>query len=112
MRQELIRLETRKERIENMPPEKNIDESWKDSVESERKHGDLGKEMPHKSPLEPDAVAGDPEGSADAEIPEVNFISYITSLAFQVMIFLGEIPNPVTNATEKNLVQAKLSKTI
>ena len=28
--------------------------------------------------------------------------------AIQAMIFLGEIPNPMTNATEKHLDQAKL----
>lgn len=38
---------------------------------------------------------------------EVNFFNYITSLGFQAMIFLGEIPSPVTNQKEKNLKQAK-----
>ncbi|OGX09749.1 MAG: hypothetical protein A2Y05_01070 [Omnitrophica WOR_2 bacterium GWA2_53_43] len=34
-------------------------------------------------------------------------MNYISGLAYQAMVFLGEIPNPVTNASEKNLEQAK-----
>ena len=39
--------------------------------------------------------------------PELDFFNYIASLGFQAMIFLGEVPNPITNAVEKNLKQAK-----
>ena len=38
---------------------------------------------------------------------EINFVNYITSLGFQALIFMGEIPNPLTNQTEKNLIQSK-----
>lgn len=39
---------------------------------------------------------------------EVSFKNYIMSLAYQAMIFLGKIMNPVTNQVEENLDQAKL----
>lgn len=39
--------------------------------------------------------------------PELDFFNYIASLGFQAMIFLGEVPNPMTNKTDKNLKQAK-----
>jgi len=39
---------------------------------------------------------------------EVNFLNYVTSLAFQSLIFMGEKPNPVDNKMGKNLKQAKL----
>ena len=39
--------------------------------------------------------------------PELDFFNYIASLGFQAMIFLGEVPNPISNQTEKNLKQAK-----
>ncbi|OGX05433.1 MAG: hypothetical protein A2Z88_05800 [Omnitrophica WOR_2 bacterium GWA2_47_8] len=32
----------------------------------------------------------------------------MTSLIFQTMVFLGEIPNPMTNKEDVNLPQAKL----
>jgi hypothetical protein len=35
--------------------------------------------------------------------PQLDFFNYIASLGFQAMIFLGEIPNPLTNQVDKNL---------
>jgi len=48
-----------------------------------------------------------PEENKKQDLPEVNFLTYITSLAFQAMVFLGEVPSPVTNKIEKSLPQAK-----
>ena len=63
-----------------MEREKYVDESWKDSVKQEK-----------------ELVGGDaPEPDVHEQVPEVNFITYLTSLAFQAMIFLGELENPVT----------------
>ncbi len=39
--------------------------------------------------------------------PQLDFFNYIASLGFQTMIFLGEMPNPLTNQIDKNLKQAK-----
>ena len=39
--------------------------------------------------------------------PQLDFFNYVGSLGFQAMIFLGEVPNPITNKEEKNLKQAK-----
>ncbi len=72
-----------------MDKEKHIDESWKDAVSQEKE--------------QPGAAEGEAEGTM-----EVNFLNYLTSLALQAMIFLGEIPNPLAeNKTEVNLKQAK-----
>lgn len=38
---------------------------------------------------------------------QVNFFNYVMSMAYQAMIFLGEVPNPMTNQQEVNLRQAK-----
>ncbi len=52
-----------------------------------------------------------PEGPAETTSaggePQLDFFNYIASLGFQAMIFLGEMPNPITNKVEKNLKQAK-----
>lgn len=45
--------------------------------------------------------------SDDAQEPVLDFFNYIASLGFQAMIFLGEMPNPITNQVDKNLKQAK-----
>lgn len=80
-----------------MDREKYVDESWKDSVAGE-------KEILHNDGH--DHAAAD--APADMDAMEVNFVNYVTSLAFQSLIFLGEIPNPMAdNKIEQNLPQAK-----
>ena len=84
-----------------MDREKYIDESWKDSVSQEK---DILK---GHEPASPDPVDEESLVSEDQNPLEVNFINYVSSLVFQAMIFLGELPNPMTNQVEKNLAQAK-----
>ena len=59
---------------------------------------------PDGKPLEAASEQPVPEEMAE---PELDFFNYVASLGFQAMIFLGEVPNPITNQTEKNLKQAK-----
>lgn len=67
--------------------EKNIDESWKEAVEKEKEA--LKKE--------------------EKAMPEAaDFSFFITTLAVQAAICLGQMENPVTNQKEENLPQAKL----
>lgn len=82
---------------------------WGDNVEKDG--GLLG---PDGQPLAPtsqpskDAAAEAGEDAAKAAGEgHLDFFNYIASLGFQTMIFLGEMPNPITNQVEKNLKQAK-----
>ncbi len=86
-----------------MDDDKFVDESWKDAVEKE-KHTKSDK--PQEEGTNELSAGAEPSASQEG-MPEVNFIGYITSLAFQAMIFMGEIPNPITNETDKNLMQSK-----
>lgn len=82
-----------------MPDDKYVDESWKDAVSSEK------IDKPDSPSSEGSApVTGEGE---EAEYGELNFLNYLSSLVFQAMIFLGDMPNPVTQQPEKNLRQAK-----
>ncbi len=79
-----------------MDRDKFIDESWKDRAKEVN-------DKSNNSPKEP--------SPAKDEVPanfDLNFVSYITSLGYQAMIFLGVIPNPITNEIQKNINQAKL----
>ncbi len=58
-------------------------------------------------PKEAPAKEGQEAPQAAAQNQQLDFFNYIASLGFQTMIFLGEMPNPITNQTEKNLKQAK-----
>ena len=76
---------------------------WGDNVEKEG--GLLG---PDGQPLTSSPQASQKEEPKDAPAePQLDFFNYIASLGFQTMIFLGEMPNPITNQVEKNLKQAK-----
>ena len=115
-----------------MDREKYVDESWKESAEAEKeklKHinpsAAAGKAQVHKEQApapqaSPDQVS-EPESEPAVEEPAeeqpsqeqeeqanpINFLNYVSSLAYQAMIFIGEIPNPNTNLVTKNLEQAK-----
>ncbi|MDP3731533.1 MAG: DUF1844 domain-containing protein [Candidatus Omnitrophota bacterium] len=65
---------------------KNIDENWKESAEKEKANLEKeGKSIP----------------------PEPDFSFFVTTLSLQASVDLGEVPNPVTNKKEENLIQAK-----
>ncbi len=103
-----------------MGEEKYVDESWKEDVARDK---EIHKLPPSDAPLgnqaqADDLSAKDPRGGlplagqaapeqAAGEDQEFDFLSYISSLAFQAMIFLGKLPNPLNNQTQKNLRQAK-----
>ena len=82
-----------------MPDDKYVDESWKDAVASD-------KEQKSDAPSS-EAAAPSPAVDSDADDGELNFLNYLSSLVFQTMIFLGDMPSPATNQPEKNLRQAK-----
>lgn len=65
---------------------KNSDESWKEAVEKE-------KESLKK------------EGKFTPPEPDFNF--FVTTLAIQASIALGQVPNPSTNQKEEDPAQAK-----
>lgn len=80
-----------------MEDDKYVDEGWKESVESDKSKDD-GVLSPEPAPA---------KAQEEVDLGEVNFLGYITSLAYQSMIFLGEVPNPITEKIDKNLRQAK-----
>ena len=74
---------------------------WGEQINNDDDGGLLG---PDGQPL-----SANPKGELEGEEaePQLDFFNYIASLGFQAMIFLGEVPNPITNTQEKNLKQAK-----
>ncbi len=86
-----------------MDNEKHVDESWKDAVTNEK---DSCSEHGCGCSQDGCAEGSCADGCGEGEV-EVNFFNYLTSMGYQAMIFLGEIPNPMTGQNEKNLRQAK-----
>ena len=85
------------------PIKKRVDESWKEQAERE-KH----------SPAPPSGTASaqEPSGAQtprrEAEgPPEARFDVFISGLAMEALIALGEMPHPVTRKQTANLPHAK-----
>lgn len=70
--------------------DKKIDDGWKDAVEKESAKREGSYDNDKK----------------DQVMPEVNFGTFISSLAMEGLIFLGILPNPITKKKEENLEQA------
>ena len=82
-----------------MSDDKYVDESWKDAV--------AGEKEKKSEPLVGGETSAPSQDESEAEYGELNFLNYLSSLVFQSMIFLGDMPNPMTQQPEKNLRQAK-----
>ena len=94
-----------------MDKEKYVDESWKESVaqDKERLNSTLKQEKDsHQSQTQHIQENSEEKLRASPETRgEVNFLEYASNLAFQAMVFLVQVVNPVTNQPEVNLEQAK-----
>jgi hypothetical protein len=80
-----------------MDIEKDIDERWKNEA--------FGTEEPS---CHDGCGCGHEHGHDHVEEEiEVNFFNYIASMGYQAMIFLGEVPNPMTQDVTQSPRQAK-----
>ena len=109
---------------------KRVDESWKESAAHEKERLDemlktdpakknpssgasaQPSSPPPKSEKKTETPSPSPgeqadEPSASNKELEMSFLNYVASLGYQAMIFLGEIPHPVSQQIEKNTDQAK-----
>jgi Domain of unknown function (DUF1844) len=48
-----------------------------------------------------------PESRESGAVPEINFSTFAISLSTQVLVHLGEVPNPVSGKAERDLSVAK-----
>jgi len=78
-------------------PHKKVDEAWKQKVQEEKEETkENGQE---ENEAEEQEQSGPP--------PEASFLSFIATLQLQTLVALGEIPNPMTQKADPDLVQAK-----
>ena len=83
---------------------KRVDESWKEQAEREKQTVDAATQAG-----QPSATAGTPqEPPADAEgLPHARFDLFVSGLAMEALIALGDMPHPATRKQAANLPQAK-----
>ena len=91
------------------PVKKRVDESWKEQAEREKQRLDQSAagapQAPQASPLHAPSPAAEP---ADAEdMPQARFDLFVSGLAMEALIAIGDMPHPVTRKQAANLPQAK-----
>ena len=92
---------------------KKVDESWKDQVEKENHMPPPEKPTTVRAPNPAAAAAPQPAPGAEpaskpAEEPaDPLFGQFVSSLAMQALMGLGEMPNPVTRLAQEDLEQAR-----
>ena len=90
---------------------KRVDESWKEQAEREKQTVDAATQAGQPSAMAgtPSATAGTPqEPPADAEgLPHARFDLFVSGLAMEALIALGDMPHPATRKQAANLPQAK-----
>jgi hypothetical protein len=93
-----------------MAEEKNAGFTIKDK-RSFDEHGNPIAAAPEEpvNPAPEDIRSGEEEGSKrQSSLPtEINFASFVLSLSSSALYHFGEIPDPVTNKKQRNLVMAK-----
>ncbi len=83
-----------------IPPENKpkiiIDEDWKNQAQAEKERLQADLERKQQADLK-----------ADEPVPPATFALHISTLATQALMFLGQMPNPLTGEVELHLEQAK-----
>ena len=74
-----------------------VDEDWKSQAQAEKQR--LQAELDRKQ------QAG--QGAAEPSLPLATFAVHVSTLATQALVFLGQMPNPLTGKMEVHLEQAK-----
>lgn len=85
------------------PEKKKVDESWKDRIDAEKQKAE--KPQPPKGARE--EKPREEKLSEEPPVESDNFSAFISSLAMQGLMMLGELPNPATGKKELELEQAK-----
>lgn len=84
------------------PVKKRVDESWKEQAEREKQTAAAPR------PSEPAAAQPPPGPSGEREeLPQARFDIFVSGLAMEALIALGDMPHPVTRKRAANLPHAK-----
>ena len=89
------------------PTKKRVDETWKEQAEREKRQPETASpsEPSPARPVTPEA-ANTREGAED-DVPQARFDLFVSGLAMEALIALGEMAHPVTRKQAANLPQAK-----
>jgi hypothetical protein len=88
----------------NDPSDKRVDESWKEQVELEKHQVGKPSAPGQASPGQP---AREEPRETEPGVPEARFDLFLSGLAMEALIALGDAPHPQTRKSATNLPQAR-----
>lgn len=88
------------------PVKKRVDESWKEQAEREKRRAPDAESPQAPAASSPSKPAAAPGGAAE-EPAEARFDLFISGLAMETLIALGDMPHPATRKQAANLPHAK-----
>ena len=86
-------------------PQKKVDNEWKEQIDRER-NAPSAEKSPEKSSESKTPPENKPKKAASGK-PDPHFVNFVSSLAFQALAALGEVPDPVSQERKVNPEQAK-----
>lgn len=81
---------------------KKVDETWKEQIAREKEMNSK-----HQPAREASQSTSRTDKAAETSVTSQPFLNLISSLSYQAMMHLGEIPNPETQTPQVNLEAAK-----
>ena len=85
------------------PVKKRVDESWKEQAEREKRVADAAKPKARQAEVQETAEPG----LVAEELPQARFDLFVSGMAMEALIALGDVPHPTTRKQASNLPQAK-----
>ena len=85
------------------PLKKRVDESWKEQAERER-------QLPKQAPAASSSTKASPQVEPQSEAqqpPEARFDLFISGLAMETLVALGDMPHPITRKQAAHLPHAR-----
>jgi len=86
------------------PIKKHVDESWKEQAEREKRTTEAAAAK--SAPAQPRLSSAETAGGEE-EMPQARFDLFVSGLAMEALIAMGDMPHPTTRKQLVNLPQAK-----
>ena len=85
---------------------KRVDESWKEQAEREKRVAEQAASAAPPGQATAERVERPAAGTPE-ELPQAQFDLFVSGLAMEALIALGDMPHPTTRRQASNLPQAK-----
>jgi hypothetical protein len=86
---------------------KKVDESWKEQAQREKREGVARSGSPPERPAATGAVGPAEAPGAGEEFPQARFDLFLSGLAMEALIALGDMAHPTTRKQAANLPHAR-----